>query len=56
MKADTVILAMGLKVDHKLYNDLKTLPDIDVYAVGDYAEINTLYEAIHDGHITARKI
>lgn len=56
LKADTVILALGLKADHQLYNDLTSLPGIDVYAIGDYAEPRNIYDAIHEGHVTARNI
>ncbi len=56
LKADTVILALGLKADHQLYNDLTSLPGLDVYTIGDYAEPRNIYDAIHEGHVTARNI
>jgi len=54
LKADTVILALGLKSDHKLYNELKSLPNLDTYIIGDYAEPRNVYDAIHEGHRIAR--
>ena len=56
LKADTVILALGLKADHQLYNDLTSLPGMDIYTIGDYAEPRNIYDAIHEGHVTARNI
>ena len=56
IKGDTVVLALGLKSDSKLYDEITSLPDIDVYSVGDYAEPRNIYDAIHEGHLTARNL
>jgi 2,4-dienoyl-CoA reductase-like NADH-dependent reductase (Old Yellow Enzyme family)/thioredoxin reductase len=53
---DTVVLALGLKADSKLYDELSSLTDIDVYTVGDYAEPRKIYHAIHEGHLAARNL
>lgn len=56
LKGDAVVFALGLKADDKLYNQLISLPDIDVYCVGDYVEPRKIYDAIHEGHLIARNL
>ena len=56
IKGDTVVLALGLKAESQLYNELTSLPDIDVYSIGDYAEPRNIYEALHEGNLTARNL
>jgi NADH dehydrogenase FAD-containing subunit len=56
LNGDTVVLALGLQTNHTLYDELISLPDIDVYLIGDYLEPRKIYDAIHEGHITARNL
>jgi NADPH-dependent 2,4-dienoyl-CoA reductase/sulfur reductase-like enzyme len=56
IKGDTVVLALGLKADSKLYDEITFLPGIDVYSVGDYGEPRNIYDALHEGHLTARNL
>jgi 2,4-dienoyl-CoA reductase-like NADH-dependent reductase (Old Yellow Enzyme family)/thioredoxin reductase len=55
-KGDTVVLALGLKSDSQLYDEITSLPDIAVYSIGDYAEPRNIYDALHEGHLTARNL
>jgi len=55
-KGNTVVLALGLKSDSKLYDEITSLPKIAVYSVGDYAEPRNIYDALHEGHLTARNL
>ena len=56
IKGDTVVLALGLKAESKLFDDLTSLPDLEVYSIGDYAEPRNLYHALHEGNLTARNL
>jgi len=56
IKGDTVVLALGLKSDSQLYDEIRSLPDIAVYSIGDYAEPRNIYDALHEGHLTARNL
>jgi 2,4-dienoyl-CoA reductase-like NADH-dependent reductase (Old Yellow Enzyme family)/thioredoxin reductase len=56
LQGDTVVLALGLKADSKLYDQLTSQTDKDVYRVGDYAEPRNIYWAIHEGHLIARNL
>jgi NADPH-dependent 2,4-dienoyl-CoA reductase/sulfur reductase-like enzyme len=56
IKGDTVVLALGLKSDSQLYDKIRSLPGIAVYSIGDYAEPRNIYDALHEGHLTARNL
>ena len=56
MKADSVVLAAGLKPDNVLYNELAQIPGLEVYAVGNCVEPRSIFDAIHEGYKTAHFI
>jgi 2,4-dienoyl-CoA reductase-like NADH-dependent reductase (Old Yellow Enzyme family)/thioredoxin reductase len=56
LRGDTVVLALGLKANTKLFNELVSLEDIDVYSVGDSGKPSNIYDAIHEGHLVARNL
>jgi len=56
LKGDTVVIALGLKAQNKLYNELVPLADMDVYSIGDYVKPRNIYDAIHEGHLIARNL
>ena len=48
LEADTIVLAVGMKADKQLYDDLKR--DVkDLHQIGDCVECKTIPEAIHSG-------
>ena len=48
LEADTIVLAVGMKADKRLYDDLKR--DVDgLHQIGDCVECKTIREAIHSG-------
>lgn len=54
-KADTVVLALGMLSDNKLYKELDgKVPEL--YAVGDMVEPRRILNAIHEGSHIAREI
>ena len=54
-KADTVVLAMGLKPRKELYEALKDkVPEL--YAIGDCVEARKILNAIHEGFFIANRI
>jgi len=56
VSGDTVILALGLRSDQKLYEEIVSLATMEVYAVGDYREPRKIYQALHEGHLAARNL
>jgi len=56
VSGDTVVLALGLRSDQKLYDEIASLPGMDVYTVGDYREPRKIYQALHEGHLAARNL
>jgi 2,4-dienoyl-CoA reductase (NADPH2) len=54
IKADTIVLAVGMKPDRKLLDDLKG--KIEVHAIGDCVEPKKGLDAVHAGFEVARKI
>lgn len=53
IKADTVVLALGFHADTRLCDALSKVPKLEVYAIGDCAEPRNIYDAIHEGYVTA---
>lgn len=51
--ADTVVIATGFRPEQSLWRELCKIPDIEAFAIGDCAKVQTSYEAIHDGYNTA---
>ncbi len=49
IKADTVVLAAGLRPNRRIFDELVQVPNVEVYAVGDCAEPRMIYDAIHEG-------
>ena len=55
LKADTVVLARGLIVDNKLYDELEgKVPEL--HMIGDSIKPRRIWEAMHDGFHIAREI
>jgi 2-enoate reductase len=53
---DTVVLALGLKPERKLYDSLHTYINKPVYMIGDCKEPRRIFEAIREGFIVASMI
>jgi pyruvate/2-oxoglutarate dehydrogenase complex dihydrolipoamide dehydrogenase (E3) component len=53
IKADTVVLAAGLRPNRGLFDELSQVPNLDVYAIGDCDEPRMIYDAMHEGFETA---
>jgi 2,4-dienoyl-CoA reductase-like NADH-dependent reductase (Old Yellow Enzyme family)/thioredoxin reductase len=57
IKADTVVLAVGVVSRKSLYEDIKTaFPDMEVYTIGDSLEARDAMEAIREGAEIGRSI
>ncbi|MFC1860828.1 FAD-dependent oxidoreductase [Chloroflexota bacterium] len=54
--ADSVVLAVGFTSQTDLVEQLEKENGLDVYVVGDCVNPRKIFEAIHEGHIAARKI
>lgn len=53
--ADTVVIAMGFKTNHSLYEEIKN--DVDqVYIIGDAVSPRNVYNAIHSAYEVASSI
>ena len=48
-KADTVVIAAGFEAEQSSYRQIKELPGIDVYVIGDAREPSNILNAIHEG-------
>jgi len=55
ISADTVVLAVGLKPEDKLLEQLRRISS-EIYAIGDCVDPRTALEAINEGAEVARKI
>ena len=53
---DTVVLASGFVPQTTLRDRLEKETSLEVYAVGDCVSPRMIYDAIHEGYLTARKI
>ncbi len=57
INGETFVHALGIKTDRKLFDELtSSLPDLEVYMIGDYAEPRNLYHALREGNLTARNL
>jgi len=54
--ADNVVLASGYTPQTAIRDELENVPGLEVYAVGDCVAPRMIFDAIHEGHIAARKI
>ncbi len=54
--ADTVIVAVGMKTNNKLCEDIKTGCDAEVHVIGDCIKPGKIFDAIHTGYKTAIRI
>jgi 2-enoate reductase len=54
--ADTIVMAVGLNAERKLYDDLKTRLPMDVHAIGDCIEPRKVKTAIWEAYDVARLI
>lgn len=55
LMADTVILALGLKANHQLYDQL-IAADKEAYLVGDAVKAGKIFDAFHTGYRVGLKI
>lgn len=55
LTADTVILALGLKANHQLYDQL-IAADKEAYLVGDSVKAGKIFDAFHTGYRVGLKI
>ena len=51
IEGDTVILATGMRPDRKLWDELKALSDLELYAAGDCVKPRKIYDAMHEGFL-----
>jgi len=57
LEADTIVMAVGVKPDKALFDDLKAnLPNVKLYKAGDAKKARTALEAVAEGLKTAIKI
>ncbi|MBW2560232.1 MAG: FAD-dependent oxidoreductase [Deltaproteobacteria bacterium] len=57
IRADTVVLAVGVTPQKTLYGDIKaTLPSLEIYTIGDSLEARDAMEAIREGAEIGRSI
>jgi pyruvate/2-oxoglutarate dehydrogenase complex dihydrolipoamide dehydrogenase (E3) component len=54
MTCDNVVLAIGIRPDRKLVDDLEKDGSIDVFEVGDCVKPRKILDAIHEGFRVAR--
>jgi 2,4-dienoyl-CoA reductase-like NADH-dependent reductase (Old Yellow Enzyme family)/thioredoxin reductase len=54
--ADSVVLASGYLPRTDLRDELEKEPGLDVYAAGDCLGARMILDAVHEGHLAARKI
>jgi 2-enoate reductase len=55
VEGDAVVIALGMKPDNSLYNELKDLPR-EVIPVGDVVKARKVIHAIHEGYHAGRRI
>ena len=55
-EADTCIIALGVKADTALYDELHAKYPVDVHPAGDIAGGNNIYDATHSAHFAALRI
>ena len=56
IKADHVVLALGLMPDRRLFDELAKIPDLRVYAIGDCVEPRMIFDAIHEANWIAQNL
>jgi 2-enoate reductase len=56
LDAGTVVLALGMKSNQKLYNEAVKNCSADIYAIGDCREVRNIYGALWDGFEVGRMI
>ncbi len=56
LPADSVVIASGFAPQTALREQLEAETDVDVYAVGDCVGPRMIYEAVHEGYMSARRI
>jgi len=56
IKADSVVLAAGFAPRHDLRQLFEDETDLEVYAIGDCMGARLIFDAIHEGFLTARRI
>ena len=56
IEGDSVVLAAGLTANRGLFDELKEVPNMEVYAVGDNVEPRKIHDAIHEGFFTSYRL
>jgi 2,4-dienoyl-CoA reductase-like NADH-dependent reductase (Old Yellow Enzyme family)/thioredoxin reductase len=56
LPADCIVLASGFAPQATLIQSLEEETDIDVYAIGDCVRPRMIFDAVHEGFLTARRI
>jgi len=56
IKTDSIVLAAGFAPRHELRQLFEDETDLDVYAIGDCMGARMIFDAIHEGFLTARRI
>lgn len=56
LPADSVVIAVGLKPRHALYDALACEPDLEVYEIGDCVRAGKILDAFHTAYKTAVRI
>lgn len=56
LSVDSIVLSSGFAPQTTLRQRLEDETDLEVYAIGDCVEPRMIYDAIHEGFLTARRI
>jgi len=56
ISADSIVLATGFIPQTAIKEKLEKETSLEIYAIGDCVEPRMIYDAIHEGYLTARKI
>jgi NADH dehydrogenase FAD-containing subunit len=53
ISGDNVVLAAGLSANRGLFEELSSVRNLEIYAVGDCVEPRKVFDAIHEGYQAA---
>jgi 2,4-dienoyl-CoA reductase-like NADH-dependent reductase (Old Yellow Enzyme family)/thioredoxin reductase len=56
IKADNIVISAGILPDRKLFEQISTISELELYAIGDCVNPGMIYDAIHDGFMVAHLI
>jgi len=54
ISVDTVVLAAGFRPNRDLIDSLRKIPNLQVFEVGDCVRPRKIFDAIHEGHLSAK--